>query len=739
MSGRPPSRGSVSPAARVRAAARTARERLDAGWVAILLLGLLAAVISLLVATRLFPYHSLNHDEGVYLQQAELLRSGRLFLQPPVEGAYRPWFFVESEQGLYPKYAPVPAMVFALGRALGGYPLALAAVSAAVVAGTATLARELFDERVAVLAGLFILASPLFLLHSGLYLPYSVTAAFELCFAVAYLRGERTASRWLAAVAGVAVGIAFFARPYTAVLFASPFILHAVGTLARSGAWRTPFGGVEDEQRALFARRLATAGLGLVGVLLALGYNALVTGDPLVFPYQAFAPHDGIGFGRRQILGHEEQYTVALGLESNRRVLTQLFTDWVAMGLVGTTLAAAGLLATAGSALRTRTTGAVERASSALVGRRAALAGTVLTIPLGNVAFWGNFNILGALAVEDDGLIHSLGPYYHYDLLVPTAVFSAVAAVWTVERLHTGLAGRLPAPLTADRVAAAVIVLAAGAGGAAAVGTAERPIEHNAAISEELAAAYEPFEAAGGLSPGNAALDGESTAERTLTFLPPVYGPWLNHPFQALRNDPDYDGQSLYALGDTDELDVAAANPEYDLRRYVLRGDWNPADGEPVTAELRPVERVSGESVRLDVTVGIPAGAGSVSIRAGGDAGQSYAAADARERTLRLSLTVTGEEARLSGPSLSDVETFAVETRDELRVTVFVSTGPSTGFSYQLVFPVDTGDGTVRALSPTRERCPVPDRCVAAGLGASPPGQFANATVTVAAAENETA
>ncbi|MFW5935436.1 MAG: ArnT family glycosyltransferase, partial [Halolamina sp.] len=412
-----------------------ARDRLDRGRVAMLLLGLVAAVVSVLVATRVFPYHSLNHDEGVYLQQAEMLLSGRLFLSPPVDGPFHPWFFVVSEQGLYSKYQPVPAAVFALGRVLGGYPLALGGISAGVVAGTAALARELFDWRVGAVAGVLVLASPLFLVQSGVYLPYAATAAFELCFAVAYLRGERTGSRRMAAVAGGAIATAFFARPYTAVLFATPFILHALVTLLRSGAWRTAVADVTAEQRALFGRRLATAGLGIVGVLAALAYNLALTGEPLVFPYQAFAPEDGIGFGYREILGHEENYTLELGIESNRRVLTQLFTDWVAMGVVGAALAAAGVVATVASAIRGLIRDATDRASTALVGRRAVVAGTFVSIAAGNVAFWGNFNILGALGVEDDGLIHSLGPYYHYDMLVPTVVFGAVAAVWAADWL----------------------------------------------------------------------------------------------------------------------------------------------------------------------------------------------------------------------------------------------------------------------------------------------------------------
>ncbi len=717
-----------------RSIAGAARDRLDRGRIAILLLAAVAAVVSVLVATRVFPYHSINHDEGVYLQQAEMLLSGKLFMQPPVDGPFHPWFFVVSEQGLYSKYQPVPAAVFALGRVLGGYPIALAGISAGVVAGTAALARELFDWRVGAVAGVLVLASPLFLVHSGVYLPYAVTAAFELCFAVAYLRGERTGSRRMAAVAGAAIAIAFFARPFTAVLFASPFILHAVVTLARTGAWRAPFADVTDRQQELFVRRLLTAGLGMVGVVAALAYNVLVTGEPFVFPYQAFAPEDGPGFGHREILGHEENYTLELGIESNRRVLTQLFTEWVAMGTAGAALALGGVFATAGSAIRGRVQDAAERASTGLLARRAVVAGMFVSIAAGNVAFWGNFNILGALTVQDDGLIHSLGPYYHYDMVVPTAVFGAVAAVWAADWVGNAVAERVPAAVTGQGIAVAALVVAAGIGGPAAVTAAERPLEHNAGISEELAAAYEPFEEEGGLSMGNAAIGGNQTDRKTLTFLTPVYGPWLNHPFQAVRNDPEFDGPSLYALGDYDELDVAAASPDHELRRYVMRGAWNPVDGEGVTAELRPVDRVSGESVRLDAAVGIPESAESVSIRAGGDGGQTYAAANDSAGALELTLTVNESTATLAGEGVRSAGTFDVENRDELRVTVFVSTGPGSGFSYQLVFPVDTGGDEVRTLSPTRERCPVPDRCVPAGLGPSMPGQFANATVEAVSA-----
>ncbi|MFC7098930.1 ArnT family glycosyltransferase [Halobaculum marinum] len=708
----------------------------DAGRVAAVLLAGVAAAVAVLVAGQLFPFHSLNHDEGVYLQQAELLLSGRLFLRPPVADAFRPWFFVESERGLYSKYAPVPAAVFALGKLLGGYTVALAGIAAGLVAGTVALGREVFDWRVGTLAGVLLLATPLFVVHAGVFLPYALTAALNVAFAVWYLRGERRASRRDATLAGAAVGLAFFARPYTAVLFALPFVLHAVATLGLSGAWRTPVatlgvggaggdGGrgdtVDDDARALFGRRLITATLGSAGVAAALGYNAVVTGDPLVFPYLAFAPEDGVGFGERAILGHEVNYTLDLALEANALVLRTLFTDWVVAGTVGTGVAACGVaLALAG-----RTTAGEDGATARL--RRGLLAATFATVAAGNVAFWGNYNVLGALDEPTDGLIYYLGPYYHYDLIVPTAVFAAVALVAGGDVL----AARTRALAASERVdrravgavAVAVLVVASGAGAAVSAGAVTETTDRNEAVTAELRAGYGPL--ADGGAPDDA-----------VVFLPTPYGPWLNHPFQTLRNDPGYDGDTVYALGDTRELAVSEAFPDRALYRYVYAGSWVPVDDSTVRGTLREVDRVAGERVVVDVTLDRPDTAAGTTVRVTTDEGSAYLVAtdDAGPLTLRVvadgeRVTVTGEGVEPSGPDTD--ANVALDDVDEVAVEVYVATGPSSGYSHQIVFPVErTSDGDVRALSPTVETCPVPTRCVPQGVGDTPSDRGVTVTVS---------
>ncbi|QPV62958.1 glycosyltransferase family 39 protein [Halosimplex litoreum] len=639
-------------------------------------LALAGALLVWFVSTTLFPYHSLNHDEAVYLQQAAMLLEGQLYLDPPVEGVLRPWFFVDAPEGMYPKYAPVPAAMFAVGELFGGYRLTLVAVAAGNLALAAGVVREAFDARTGLLAGVLVLASPLFVLNSSVFLPYAPTHFLNLAFAYCYLRADRTESRRWAAGAGAAVGLAFFARPYTAVLFALPFVGHALWTLRDEvgvDALRDPVALVRGSDAV--GRQATTAALGLVGVGLALGYNTVVTGHALTFPYAAFAPLDGLGFGQRRILSHEVVYTPELALEANGRVLWIFFAKWIAGGLV--TAALAGL-------------GVAVAARRGLTARQAPLAALLVSIPLGNVYFWGNFNVLGGLDTAGDGLVSALGPYYHFDLLLPTATFAAVVVLAVAGRVRAAVAGRRTVDARAGRVAAAVaLLLLAGAVGAVTADIAREPVERNAEVTDSYERAYEPFE---GGPPVN-----------SLILLPDPYGNWLNHPFQAVRNDPGYDGRAVYAIDDR-PFATADAFPDRRLHRYAYRGGWAPYDGSPSAARLQRVEDVRGDRLALDATVGVPAGADSVTVRVGTDDGSLYRVANGANSSVDFRLVVTDERVAVEGLGGPE-ETLAVDGVETVHASAFVDYGPGGSFTYRFDLPVDATDGRVRALTPEVELC----------------------------------
>jgi len=660
-----------------------------------------------LLATRLFPYHSLNHDEGVYLQQAAMLLEGQLSLYPPVEGVFRPWFFVEDGDRLYPKYGPVPAAMFALGKLAGGFRLALPAIAAGNLALLAGVVRETFDRRTALVATGFLLASPLFLLNSSVFLPYAPTTLLNLAFAYCYLRADRTGDRRWAAGAGGAVGLAFFSRPYTAVLFAAPFVVHALWTLR--GVPRTVLDdGVREtlgsDHRLVLSRQALVAALGVVGVGATLAYNAAMTGSPTLFPYEAFAPLDGLGFGERRILDHEVEYTLDLAIRANRRVLSLFFTEWIAGGLVGAALAAGGLALTAWRGLSAR---------------QAAVAGVSLTVPAGNVYFWGNYNVLGDLDRTGDGLVAVLGPYYHFDLLVPTATFAAVGVVALASVARDAIDGR---PEFGARTPAAafvaVLLLTAGVTGVVTADDLQSRMDRSATATETYERAYEPFE------------DGPS--ERSLVLLPDPYGDWLNHPFQALRNDPGFDGRVVYAVDDR-PFETVDAFPNRTRYRYVYQGQWAPFDGSPRAARLQRVESVAGSSVAMHATVGVPSGADGVTVRLGNGEESAYYVVSDATGSVEFDLHLTDERVRVAGLTTESNETLSVTGRQAVQLSVFVDYGPGGSFTYRLDVPVDASDGRVRALTPRIEVCRGARSCGGAAAyipETAPDGVFAETNMT---------
>lgn len=676
-----------------------------------------AAILATLVSTQLFPYHSVNHDEGVYLQQAAMLLEGQLFLQPPVAEAFRPWFFVrQPDSALYPKYAPVPAATFALGKRLGSARFALAGIAFGNTFLTYTLVASLFDRRRGLLAATLLCLSPMFVIQSGLFLPYATTTLWNLGFAVGYVRADQTGRLRWAAAAGVCVGIAFFARPYTAVLFAAPFVAHAVWSL-RGRAGTAP--SILGLDRATVGRQSLTAVGGLAGVTVALGYNTVVTGSPLVFPYQAFAPLDGIGFGYREILDYGREYTLSLALRANAEVVWMLFTRWVTAGPLGTLLAAVGLGALA---VRVRRRPALDRTTQ----YRLLLAGTFLTVIAGNLAFWGNLNVLGELADQSDGLIASLGPYYHFDLLVPTAAFAADGIFRFREQL-TATAGSLtPADRETITTVAVTSLLAVTLVGTSAVVVAE-PVQRNADVTADYEAAYEPFrsDSAGSL---DTLVTGPDLSPPTdaVVFLPTPYGDWLAHPFQSLRNDPGFDGDTIYALRER-QFAVQSAFPERDLYRYTYRGQWTPGSGPPVEPRLQEIQHRSGEQVALSLSLGVPESVESISVRLASADGETYYAANSTDaETLPLTLSVVSRDAENATARLDGLltavgnESIPLDGHDDLQLVVFLDHGTG-GFSYRFTLPTLVESGQVRVLSPSVEVCRRPARC--GGSAAYLPGE----------------
>jgi hypothetical protein len=675
--------------------------RVDRISIAAALVALSAGISVFVIATTVFGYHSTNHDEAVYLQQAAMLLDGQLQLYAgDLAGAFRPWFFVADGGRLYPKYSPVPAAMYAVSMGLVGEPrVTLALIGAGNAALVYALGSMVFDRRVGLVASTLFAASPLALLTTSVFLPYAPTALLNLAFVTAYLRGVRDGSTVWAGVAGIAIGVAFFARPFTAVLVAAPFVLHAafrvVASLRDGGPFPVP---------SPVSRHGLTACFGLLFVGVTLAYNARLTGSPLLFPYEAFAPLDGPGFGRRRILDHSIDYTPEVALQANGYVLRYFATRWFTAGLLGTALAVGGLAVALRRWRRGRIalepmaggdrSGSFERTAGAL------LAGLFVTVPVGNLFFWGNFNILATPSDPTDGFVSQFGPFYHFDLLVPLSIFAAVALVAGWQRLlalrsplqdafasHTGRG-----PLVGVVVAVVLLVVAANAA------VVSPPLERNAAHADKYETAYEPIEDA---SFGDA-----------LVFIPTPYGDWQNHPFQYLRNDPGFDGPVVYALDREPGADFAVldAYPNRTRYRYTYRGEWMPAGDRDVAPKLESLSVRSGRTLEGETTVGVPDGVERARVRLETDAGHAGYGVDAPGDSVGVRWSLGLEGARLDGAE--SAAPLGVDDTDTVIMTITLTQTDGSTLTYRQEATVRTRDDGVDVVwPPERYVCPLVTDC----------------------------
>jgi len=697
-----------------------------------------AGLVVLLVATELFPYHSVNHDEAVYLQGADLLLDGRLRMTPEVPGAVRPWFFVRDGDGLYPKYAPVPSAIFAAGNLLGGYRVALAVVAAANVGLTCAIGAAAFDRRTGLLAGGALLATPTFLITSSVFLPYAPTTALNLTFALAYLRAvdrEGTRAFGYATLSGLAIGLAFFARPYTALLFGAPFVVHALWTLG--GALRERSTGENADAdvgggrlRSLLLRYGVVAGLGLSLVGITLAYNAAMTGSPWLFPFEAFAPRDGLGFGRRRILDHAVDYTPGLALRATAHLLWEFGTRWTAAPPFGTLLFGVGVggffvrtvgrrfgrRGRQGHRIRPDPVSAEQNGTSERTVRWL-LVGVVASVVVGNVYFWGNYNILETLSDPTDGFVAGFGPIYQFDVLVPLAIFGARGALWSWRPVRAAVEKRVDTRRGRRVALGALLLVAAVAGAGAEVTALYGPVEGHVAYTDRYAETYAPIE--------------DREFDRTVVFVPSTYGPWLNHPFQSLRNDPAPDGglegPVVYARdrGPAGDFAVLEAYPDRTPYRFTYRGEWTPDPTDRVIPKLRGLERRHGATVTVHTTVATPPNVGSGAVRLSmGDRSRRVGIPDpAGEVTVRWQFTPDGvgiEGVWANGSRITNVtdEPVGLSRPREVALAVTFVTPDGATLTYRQELdarPVD-GSGAVEVIWPPEESvCRLVTDCGLAG------------------------
>lgn len=384
----------------------------------VVVLAFAAAAGAVVVSRSVFPFLSIDNDDAINRLHADAIAHGHLFV--PTSGlpdALRPWLATVVDNHFVLKYAPVvPAMIAASQVVTGGTSLYLAVLAAAGVAMTYLLATEVLANRVeALTATVLVAASPLVVVQSALLLSYLPVFVMLETFAWCLLRGLSTTRRGLVALAGLALGIAFFARPYDAAVFGLPVLVWA---FVRRSPKRPP------------ASTIASFCLpALVPLASLFTFNAAATGSPLRPPFSLLEPSDSLGFGIRKLYASDPPHRFGFG-EGLRGVVEHgaLFDVWAAGGLVLVVLAVVTIV-------RRR----VDGAGWALVAMG-------VLVPASYVVFWGPWNA----SVLWRGTRY-MGPFYFLPVVLPLALFGGrgLVDIFRRQRLAAVLVGGVMVALTA--------------------------------------------------------------------------------------------------------------------------------------------------------------------------------------------------------------------------------------------------------------------------------------------------
>ncbi|MBN1537557.1 MAG: glycosyltransferase family 39 protein [Anaerolineales bacterium] len=258
-------------------------------------LSLLAVLAGYFVATRIFEQMAHLEDEMAYVWQAQAIAKGHLTLpSPPYPKSFLTPFVVDYNGQRFGKYPPGWPAMLALGVIFNARALVNPLLAGLCVWLTYRLGKRLFSPVVGLLAAVFTLTSPFFLINSGSLLSHPFGLFLCLVFVLGWLDSwypEDSGSTlpswrgWLPlAASAIALGLLILTRPLTAMGVSFPIIFHGSYIFIRGDRktrWRL----------SIFCLVVLT----LAGLLFV--WQAAVTGDPLLNPYTLWWEYDKVGFG----------------------------------------------------------------------------------------------------------------------------------------------------------------------------------------------------------------------------------------------------------------------------------------------------------------------------------------------------------------------------------------------------------------------------------------------------------
>jgi len=221
----------------------------------------------------LFEHFPWIDDTIVQLVHAKFILQGHWFGESQFLKQFFDMKMMINDGKWYSQYPPGHVLLLAIGMALHHAEMVNPFLGACTCIAVWLLAKELYGSHVAKIAVLLTALCTYLIVFSSEYMNNATSLLTGTLFLWAYFRVLHRPGGSYALVAGAALGYCFITRPYSAFALATPAALYALYLVA-------------VKPRSYLLPMILMAGIFAYFVIFQLYYNAVTTGDPLVFGYQ---------------------------------------------------------------------------------------------------------------------------------------------------------------------------------------------------------------------------------------------------------------------------------------------------------------------------------------------------------------------------------------------------------------------------------------------------------------------
>jgi 4-amino-4-deoxy-L-arabinose transferase and related glycosyltransferases of PMT family len=240
-----------------------------------------AFTISLVIAFLFFQGIPHIQDSVNYLVMAENFAAGRLHSRMPEHYEFFQYaYMIPDGERLYSVFLPGFSFLLVPFVMLGIPVLVNPLLTALNVFLTGKIAEKLFDREIAVISMSFMLFSVFFMVMGGTWMAHSFCMTLTLSAVLAYLNMIEGKSLKFPVILGISLGWLAWTRPQNTLFTGLPLILH-YGYVV-----------IKKHDPRIFIEALKKGIVSLVFfapfLILLLCYNAIYTGDPLIFKQDLF-------------------------------------------------------------------------------------------------------------------------------------------------------------------------------------------------------------------------------------------------------------------------------------------------------------------------------------------------------------------------------------------------------------------------------------------------------------------